>query len=322
MNEAESKNHPPRKTRRVFAVGETVWDIIFKNGVPLAAKPGGSMLNTAVSLGRAGIPVSFISEIGDDEPGRLIFNFLSDNHVSVDHVQRYSAGKTPVALAFLDDDNNADYSFYKQYPKQRLTMGFPEVTGDDIVLFGSFYAITGEIHESLMRFIRYARSQKALILYDPNFRRPHLDKLGSLLPMIHENISLADMVRGSDEDFLLIFGTGNSSSAYEVIKKAGCMNLLCTFNKTGVEIHSVNGHKSIPVPAIEPISTIGAGDAFNAGVIHALSQLGIYPDDLPGLTGREWEKIARTGIRFASEVCLSLDNYVSPGFLNTLSDVQ
>src|ERR1035438_659703 len=100
MPDSVTKNPKPDRNRKVFAVGETVWDIIFKNGTPLTARAGGSMLNTSVSLGRCGIPVSFISEIGNDEPGRHIFNFLSGNKVSTDYVQRYSDGKTAIALAF------------------------------------------------------------------------------------------------------------------------------------------------------------------------------------------------------------------------------
>jgi fructokinase len=317
MPDAESKNWVPDTTRKVFAVGETVWDIIFKDGIPLAARPGGAMLNTAVSLGRCGIPVSFISEIGNDEPGRLIFDFLIANKVSTENVQRYSNGKTAIALAFLDGDNNAGYSFYKHYPKNRLTIDFPVVTENDMILFGSFYAITGEIHENLLRFIRYARKQKALILYDPNFRKPHLDKIDMLRPIIVENISLADIVRGSGEDFVLIFGMEKSDATYQLIRNAGCNCLFCTRDKSGVDCYVDNAHFNLPAPPIIPKSTIGAGDAFNAGVIYELAKENIRQKDLPGLSQEKWMKIAASGIRFSTEVCLSIENYVSIDFLTT-----
>lgn len=317
MRIAGSKNRNTDKTRNIFAVGETVWDIIFKDSIPLTARPGGAMLNTAISLGRCGIPVSFISEIGNDEPGRLIFDFLGANKVSTGHVQRFSDGKTPIALAFLDDQNNADYSFYKEYPKERLTINFPDVTENDVVLFGSFYAITGEVHKNLMRFIRHARQEKALIIYDPNFRKPHLDKIESLRPFIVENISLADIVRGSGEDFQFIFGTENAALTYDTIRNAGCSFLLYTRNKLGVDCYYDNSHFIMPAPAIIPVSTIGAGDAFNAGIIFALSKENIYKNDLPTLPEEKWRKITETGIRFATEVCLSSENYVSLDFLRT-----
>ena len=43
--------------RKIIGIGETILDIIFKNGQPTKALPGGSVFNTMVSLGRLGIPV-------------------------------------------------------------------------------------------------------------------------------------------------------------------------------------------------------------------------------------------------------------------------
>lgn len=44
----ELKNH---NMRQIYAIGETLYDIIFKDGQPQAGKPGGAMLNSTVSLG-------------------------------------------------------------------------------------------------------------------------------------------------------------------------------------------------------------------------------------------------------------------------------
>jgi fructokinase len=48
--------------RNVYAIGETVLDILIKGDQPLATKAGGACLNTAVTLGRLGIKVHFIGE--------------------------------------------------------------------------------------------------------------------------------------------------------------------------------------------------------------------------------------------------------------------
>ena len=42
--------------RKVIGIGETVLDIIFKNGKPTEAVTGGSTFNDFVSFGRAGVP--------------------------------------------------------------------------------------------------------------------------------------------------------------------------------------------------------------------------------------------------------------------------
>jgi fructokinase len=93
--------------RKIYGIGETVFDIIFKDGSPQAGKAGGSMLNSVVSMGRAGLPVSFISEFAVDKVGDLIAKFLVENGVDTSFVNRYSDGNTTLALAFLDENNDA-----------------------------------------------------------------------------------------------------------------------------------------------------------------------------------------------------------------------
>ena len=83
------------------------------------------MLNTAVSLGRAGIHVEFISEIAADQPGEMIVRFLQENRVGTSYLNRYTDGKTTLALAFLNEQADAGYSFYPDPPKERLTGNLP-----------------------------------------------------------------------------------------------------------------------------------------------------------------------------------------------------
>ena len=114
--------------RKIYGIGETVFDIIFKNGQPQAAKAGGAMLNSTVSLGRIGLPVSFISEYANDNVGQIIDSFLSENGVETNHVDHFKDGKTKLALAFLNEKNDANYTFYEDYPEKRLNIDFPVIS--------------------------------------------------------------------------------------------------------------------------------------------------------------------------------------------------
>ncbi len=307
------------KERKVFTIGETVLDIIFRDGIPLAAKPGGSMLNSAVSLGRCGIPVSLISEAGSDMPEKTVTDFLTKNGVDTRFVQKYEHGNTAIALAFLDSKGDASYSFYRSFPKERLTLELPPVSPDDIILFGSFFSITPEIRETVIRFLKSARSTGALLIYDPNFRPQHLTELDSTRPWIIENISLADIVRGSDEDFLHIFGVGNSIRAFEVVKDAGCSFLIYTKNKEDIHLHRNDTFLTLPVPSLKPVSTIGAGDAFNAGLIYTLMTEKLGRDELYTMQEMTLVQLAETGSLFAGDVCRSVDNYVSWNFVKMIN---
>lgn len=98
---------------RVFGIGETVYDIIFKDNQPQRAVPGGSTFNALVSLGRVGVPCSMVTEVGDDRVADIIYTYLVENGVDATYAYRHKGTKSHVSLAFLDEKNDADYTFYK-----------------------------------------------------------------------------------------------------------------------------------------------------------------------------------------------------------------
>ncbi len=299
--------------RRIYGIGETVLDIIFKDGQPQAAKAGGSMLNSLVSLGRVKLPVSFISEYARDDVGNLIDDFLRANGLDTSFVDRYKDGKTVLALAFLNERNDASYTFYRHFPEKRLSVAFPAIRKDDIVMCGSIFAITPEVREKFTAFIIGARAEGAMVLYDPNFRKAHLSELDALRPYIIENMQMADLVRGSDEDFANIFGCHTAEEAYSTVSRY-CKCMVYTANSKGVVVKTPGYSGRFEVKPITPVSTIGAGDNFNAGMVAAIYRQNLQKGQLENLAETEWSKIITTAVGFATEVCMSYENYISEEF--------
>jgi fructokinase len=303
--------------RKIYGIGETVFDIIFKSGQPQAAKAGGAMLNSTVSLGRIGLPVSFISEYANDNVGKIIDNFLQENGVRTDFVDHFKEGKTKLALAFLNEKNDASYTFYQDYPEHRLNIKFPVIIKDDIILCGSIYAITDEIRKKFMDLISTARKNGAIVIYDPNFRPSHSSDLDKLLPLIIENMQNAKLIRGSDEDFKNIFGANTPDEAWKVVSKY-CNCLVYTANAEGVFVRTISYSGRFSVEAIKPVSTIGAGDNFNAGMMAAIYRNQITSDQLDKMGEEGWLKVVSMGVDFATNVCLSYENYISEEFAKEL----
>ncbi len=294
---------------RIYTFGEALMDITFRDGQPVSAWPGGAMLNTSVSLGRLGLPVSLITEYGRDQVGNLIDDFLQKNGVDTSHAARFEGPLTTLALAFLDEKNNASYSFYKDYPEKRLDTTVPDLSGEDLLLFGSFFALDPAIRPALIRLLDKARKNSTLIYYDPNFRSSHLHELPALKNSIVENMKAATVVRGSAEDFQNIFGAEDADEAYRQI--AGhTPYLIYTASSRAVYLRTPNLSLEIAVPPVKVVSTVGAGDTFNAGVSSELFKRKITPDKLPELGEKEWREILTTGIRLAGEVCGKYENYI------------
>lgn len=297
--------------RKVFGIGETILDIIFRNDQPQKAVPGGSVFNGLISLGRMNVPVSFISELGNDRVGDMIRHFMEENHITTEFVDRFPDGKSPISLAFLDDEKNANYIFYKDYPAQRLEVPLPRIEEDDIFIFGSYYALNPVLRPRMLEFLQYAQERKAIIYYDPNFRQAHAHEAIRLMPTVLENLEFADIVRGSDEDFRNLYGKDDTQEVYKEHIQFYCDRFLTTHGANGVNLYTRKFTHHYDSPDIQPLSTIGAGDNFNAGIIYGLLKYNVRHADLPSLDEETWGKIIRCGTDLASEVCQGYDNYIS-----------
>lgn len=304
--------------RKVYAIGESLIDIIFKNGDVQAARPGGSMLNSSVSLGRAGVETILLSELGQDQGGRFISDFLEKNNVRTSLIHRYKEGKTPIALAFLNQKGDATYDFYKPYPPKRLQQQIPAFGPDDIFLFGSFFGIDPAIRETVLSIVKAARDGGALTVYDPNFRRPHAHELEKLRPYILENMALASIVKASNEDMEIIFG-GSDLPSLRKIKELQQKPLIITQGANGSILDTSLFTSHFPAPQIKVVSSIGAGDNFNAGLIYGLINQQVNQPNLLQINTEQWTTVINYATHFAANVCMSFDNYISMKFADGLS---
>lgn len=293
---------------RIIGIGETVFDILFKNNQPQKAVPGGSTFNSIVSLGRAGMNCAMVTEAGSDHVGDLICNFLQVNGVSAEYVCRHENVQSHLSLAFLDEHNDAQYVFYKDHASVSLDGKLPEMNKDDVVLFGSFFAINPGIRPVVGGLLRKAHEAGAWLYYDINFRKNHIADLPDVMSNIEENMRLADVVRGSMEDFDYLYGLKNGESIYERVNRF-CRTLILTDGARQIRVFTPEGCATYPVQPIETVSTVGAGDNFNAGYIYAKIQ-GI--DD-------PTQRIAMAQ-RWSQDVCQQLGNNISDELVEELKN--
>lgn len=284
---------------RVIGIGETVLDILFKDDQPLKAVPGGSTFNSIVSLGRAGVNCVMVTEVGGDHVGDMICRFLNENGVSSEYVFRREHVKSPISLAFLDEHNDAQYVFYKDHASVSLDGKLPAFSKNDVVLFGSFFAINPAIRPVVGGLLRKAHEAGAWLYYDVNFRKNHIADLPDVMPNIEENMSLANVVRGSMEDFNYLYGLNDGDAIYAQVSRY-CTTLILTDGALPIRVYTPEGCETYPVQPIETVSTVGAGDNFNAGYIYAKMQ---------GINDQA-SRIAMAQ-RWSQDVCRQLGNNIS-----------
>jgi fructokinase len=294
--------------KRVIGIGETVLDILFKNDQPQKAVPGGSTFNSIVSLGRAGVSCAMVTDVGGDHIGDIICNYLKDNGVSSEYVCRHDNVKSHITLAFLDENNDAQYVFYKDHTSVSLDSKLPNICKDDVVLFGSFFAINPVIRPVVGGLLRDARKVGAWLYYDVNFRKNHIAELPDILPNIEENMALADVVRGSMEDFGYMYDLHNGEAIYERVSRYW-NTLILTDGANMIRVYTPDNCETYSVQQIETVSTVGAGDNFNAGYIYAM------------LYGSE-DQTSRIAMaqRWSQDVCRQIGNNISDELVKMLKN--
>lgn len=304
--------------RKVIGIGETVLDIIFKDNQPVGAVPGGSVFNAMISLGRCGVASTMLTDTGRDRIGDQVVSFLSDNGVCADYVQRFVHGQSPVSLAFLDEANNAQYMFYRDSQVDRQDINIPDLYADDIVLIGSYYALDPAVRQQVVALLDQARAAGAIIYYDINFRPSHRTDVMKVTPNLLDNLDYADIVRGSVDDFEVLYRKQDPETIYKAEIAFYCKRFVCTRGAQPAVVLADGGVVGeYPVDTTDTVSTIGAGDNFNAGFIYGLLRHGITRDHLDrGLMQQQWDGLIADALAFAAESCKSIYNYISVDFGN------
>ena len=112
-------------------------------------------------------------------------------------------------------------------------------------------------------------------------------------------MGLSNVVRGSMEDFHYLYSLQNDDDIYQRVSRH-CDTLILTDGARPIRVYTPKGCQLYPVQEIETVSTVGAGDNFNAGYIYAMIQ---------GLDNQASR--IEMAQRWSQDVCRQLGNNIS-----------
>lgn len=288
----------------ILSCGEALIDMLPRKSEAcedaFAPYAGGAVFNTAIAVGRLGVPAGFFSGLSSDLFGDLLRKVLADSRVdsSPAHVS-----DRPTTLAFVRLVNGqATYAFYDENTAGRMLTeaDLPDLAGADALFFGGI-SLVGEPCGTAYEALQVKAAATKVTMIDPNIRPGFITDAAAYRARIERMMGRADIVKLSDEDLHWLMGPGDlAGRAKEVLAKGP--RLVCiTQGADGATAYSALGATFVAATPVAVADTVGAGDTFNAGVLASLHKAGVLTKSgLDTLTEGQIRDALTLGVRAAA----------------------
>jgi fructokinase len=146
----------------------------------------------------------------------------------------------------------------------------PEVTALHVGTLGLVLEPTGTTIERLVQ----AASADVLVMLDPNCRPSATRDPAAFRRRIDRIARRADVVKASEDDLRFLDPSATPDTVIDRFLELGVRVVLRTDGGGSVEIRTSTDRVSVPVPRVEVVDTVGAGDAFGGGFLAAWAAAG------------------------------------------------
>lgn len=271
----------------ILTLGELLVDMT-QNGVDdlgngkFTAYPGGAPANVAVAAARLGAKTGFIGKVGNDAFGRSLTETLKKEGVDVSGLFTSRDQPTTMALVSVDEQGEREFAFYRSPGADTQLTSDEAVSavagshtgGTDlpgILHVGSLSMTTMPAREACESAVRYARDRGVLISYDPNYRAALWDSEDHAIEMMKVLLPLADILKVSDEEMLMLTGTEDFEEGSQILSEYGPALVLVTLGSQGVFARYGGISEVVPGFRVKVADTNGAGDTFLGAMLAGIA---------------------------------------------------
>ncbi|MEQ1942205.1 carbohydrate kinase [Mesorhizobium sp. VNQ89] len=258
----------------IICCGEALIDMLPRRSTldepAFAPYSGGAVFNSAIALGRLGVPVEFFSGLSSDLFGEQLRETLTASRVG----SRYAhVSGRPTTLAFVKlVDGHASYVFYDEATAGRMLSDadLPVLDGNvDALLFGGISLISEPCGSAYEEFMRRESADRVTML-DPNIRPAFIADRGKHEARIERMIATADILKLSDEDLAWFSRAGTAEEVVANWLAVGPKLIVVTRGGKEIVAYTKNHRVALTPQSVAVVDTVGAGDTFNAGLLASL----------------------------------------------------
>jgi fructokinase len=274
-------SHPhtfPLMNTEFYAFGEILWDCL-----PSGRHAGGAPFNVAAHLAQLGVSVSLLSAVGQDPLGDEILDVARNKGVNVEFVGRARIGlPTGTVIATVDAMGNATYEIVQPVAWDEILLS-PEVLESvakaGAVIFGSL-ATRSSYNLGQLELLLALKGP--LKFFDVNLRPPFADPKrvvelaarADVLKLNHDEVGqIASWLRTGKATPNAPADTAALAEACATLSKTTNAPRICvTMAAAGAALWDRGDLVLAPAPKVVVKDTVGAGDAFMAGLMVGLTR--------------------------------------------------
>ena len=255
----------------IVVAGEALVDLVEEGGVQRAV-PGGGPFNTAIALGRLGLPVAYLGTLSRDDYGGVLAGSLADAGVDLSLVRATDA-PTPVAVVNKHgSDGGNSYTFYlagtafADFPRASL----PPIPNEAVALHVGTLALAVDPPAATYRLLVEREADKRTIVFDPNIRPAVFGDAKAYRPRFEELCRLSTVVKMSRDDAAWIYPNCEPTEVLERVLDFGPRMIAVTLGAEGAMAASAVGRTQLPADHVDVVDTVGSGDSFGAALVASL----------------------------------------------------
>jgi fructokinase len=295
----------------ILVCGEALIDLTSEPSPPDAsprfvARPGGSPANVAVALGRLGVSVAFLGRLSDDPLGRLLGRHLTASSVDLRFV-RVTDDPSTIVIVTTDGAGEPTYGFHIVGTASAVITAedLPDPLPAEITAIhvGSISMVLESTASMLEAFIGREAHERVVVL-DPNIRPSLIADPAAYRRRLRRWLASAHIVKASAADLSWLEPGGDPLDIATRWRSAGPALVIITLGAEGAVAVTASGTVQVPAPVVDVADTVGAGDAFTAGLLHALSRDGtLSPAGLERLSPAQLKSAVRFANAIAADTC-------------------
>ena len=327
--ETDLSQAPEVNVRWVTCLGEVLIDFVAaESDLPLeqattfVKAAGGAPANVAVALPRLGTHAAFVGKISSDRFGRSLGQLLAAEGVDVRGVIEEDSTRTPLAFVGTDGSGGRSFVFYHDHTSDMLLRTDEVLARHDLISqasvfhFGSLTLRAEPGCSATLAAVHIARERGRLVSFDPNVRLEVWDSAAQGRTMMLEVMKLVDVLKVSGDELEFLTDTSDVERACRRLRARGPKLVVVTLGERGCFYDAGASRGFVPGISVPAVDTLGAGDAFLAGLLAGLtgSPEGGILEDVEALRG---------ALRFAKAVAaLTTTRYGAIPALPSRSEVE